>query len=373
MSNDIQAMLDVSHIMVAFVRAAIRQEPYKETLPESLDWRALYCLAQRHKLVAAVWRGISISGYEMPEDIAAKWRHRAEQALSKELRFEYELSEIFRAFDKEGIAYLHLKGNLIRDFWPQRGIREFSDHDILIRKEQRQQVEQVMLSLGYTAQTPGEVHDVYHKAPIYNVEIHLSLFAARLEYAAYFNRVWERVLPDGKTGYGYRMTNEDFYLYFLAHFAKHYQNGGAGLRSFADLYLMRQRAILDDVGYETVHRKLEELGLWSCVSQLYRIADVFFDNSQEDIPEQVWQFIVTGGAYGSYHWRVHNQVRRLGKLRFIFTRLFPPYGTMCIWFGVLRRVPVLLPVCWILRLIKCLFKREHWRRFIRDTRAVCRK
>lgn len=52
-----------------------------------------------------------------------------------------------------------------------------ADQDILYDSSRQNDVMNIMLGLGYSAESIGKSHhDVYHKPPIFNFEMHTALF-----------------------------------------------------------------------------------------------------------------------------------------------------------------------------------------------------
>ena len=70
-----------------------------------------------------------------------------------------------------------LKGSVLKDLYPENGMREMSDNDILFDASKREQSKVIMLSHSYTVEHYGEIyHDAYHKPPVLNFELHTVLF-----------------------------------------------------------------------------------------------------------------------------------------------------------------------------------------------------
>ena len=58
-------------------------------------------------------------------------------------------------------------------------------------------------------------------------------------------------------------------------------------------------------------------------------------------------YILGSGTYGTAKNHVENEVARRGKLGYLLSRAFMPYGLMCTLYPVLKKAPVLLPLCWV--------------------------
>lgn len=343
--------------LISLLRAALRNED-AVCAPPGLNWKKVYLLAEKQLIAATVYRAVEKSGV-CPEEVLRKWKASADAALRKELLFDGARREIFLAFDEQKIDYLPLKGILIKSFYPRKGMRQFADNDVLYKEKDHKKVKIIMESLGYKSEGLEAVHDVYMKDPVYNFELHRSLFDDRQEFFSYFEEVWSRAVKEEGENCAYRMTEEDFYIYFLAHFKKHYTNSGTGLRSFADLYLLRRNLSLNG---EYVRACLQATGMEAFEREVLEISDMLFGDEPRDLPEKTSCYIFSSGAYGSAENAVRNKMEKKGRVRGFLEIIFPPFKSMRINFPILRRLPFLLPVLWLVRLIRGLFSRRKWKR-----------
>lgn len=369
--SKLEYLLDLSDYLVTFIRVAITGVPENISLPSHFDWEALYTLSERHKLSSAAWRGIQTCQLNVPAPLYDKWYIRTQQALSKVLRFEHELAQIQSAFAKAGIDYVLMKGVSLQKYWPDKGLREFSDHDILIREEHRELAKETMFSLGYKNTHFGGVHDVYEKEPIYDVEIHVALFEPHFSFSPYFQDIWDRVEPVSGMEHQYCFTFIDFYLFFLFHFAKHAQNRGSGLRFYADLYLLQEGLRLTDEEQQTIIKKITELDPQHRVQELYTTTDSLFRNKGVLSP-QTKELIFSGNAYGGHTQSIYNSMREKGTWKYVIFRLFPSRSALVKRYKILQPLPFMLPFVWIYRFIHHFFTGFHRKRIFREIRDVKR-
>lgn len=137
-----------------------------------------------------------------------------------------------------------LKGAIIKEYYPVFGIRQMSDNDILFDEIRANDVWEIMVSLGYSAVKYNEGHrDDYQKPPFNHFEMHRVLFTESNNdiFSNYYKCVKNRLVKDEDNNYGYHFTNEDFYIYMIAHEYKHYSWGGTGIRSLLDTYVFLQK------------------------------------------------------------------------------------------------------------------------------------
>ena len=71
-------------------------------------------------------------------------------------RVEYaEMASIFAKMRNAGIWYMPLKGTVLKDCYPQFGMREMADHDILFDASRADDVKAIMIEMGYDAKHYG--------------------------------------------------------------------------------------------------------------------------------------------------------------------------------------------------------------------------
>jgi hypothetical protein len=353
--------------LIDLLRAAIRQTQTPPLPPEELDWRGVYLLANKHLVAATTYSTVQKTG-ACPQNVLQKWEKTATAALQKELLFDGAREEIFQEFDQAGIRYLPLKGIIVKNFYPRKGMRQFADNDILYDEKRGKDVEKIMLSLGYESKGVSAAHDVYQKPPVFNFELHRQLFVNE-QQNHYFKSVWERAVQEN--GYGYRMKNEDLYIYLLAHFKKHFSKGGAGLRSFADWYLIRKNVKIENPDY--LGACLRETDLTSFEKEVTEVSESLFGEEKKVVDKETLGYIFSSGAYGTEEHVAENRTKEHGRVGGLLLALFPPYYMMASRNPILRRLPVLLPFFWVERLITAPWSKRKRRNAALAVKASFRK
>ena len=156
------------------------------------------------------------------------------------------------------------------------------------------------------------------------------------------NSVWDvSYLIDNKK-YWYVMPDDLFYFYHIAHMAKHFENGGCGIRPFIDLW------ILDNIK-DSCKAKRDELlsrgELLKFTNTLRTLNGVWFDGKECDLlSSQMQDFLFNGGLYGSADNRVAlRQQKAGGKFGYVISRIFIPSSKLKKYYPVLEKHPWLLP------------------------------
>lgn len=166
-----------------------------------------------------------------------------------------------RILSDGGIDHMPVKGWYLRELYPAAELRTFGDIDVLIRKEDRKTVHELMVSRGYAVKTDWEPTYTYARgAELY--ELHTNLMDASLDdrsdLPAYFADAWSHArLVEGRC---YAPELSFHFLYTLCHLAKHLYGGGAGLRMYLDAALFI-RAHNDTLDWPVIRGEMEKLGL----------------------------------------------------------------------------------------------------------------
>ena len=143
---------------------------------KGLDISQLYQISVYHDIGAIVCMALESAGILDNADpqTAKAFRNIRNKSLRKVLLLDNGRAEIFRFLDENKIWHMPLKGVILKDYYPELGMRQMSDNDILYDAAFRKTMQQYMLSQGYTLGAKKAYEDDYFKLPVYNYEMHLS-------------------------------------------------------------------------------------------------------------------------------------------------------------------------------------------------------
>lgn len=287
---------------------------------KGMDLALLYHVADFHLLTGIVGYALESAGVCDPAFTQAK-----SKAIRKVILMDAEMKELFHRLDVAGIWYMPLKGSVLKDFYPAIGMRQMADHDILIDPSRAADVKDIMESLDFTTEHfDADVHDTYHKEPVCNFEIHRALFGESHDdkLVAYYRNVGERLLKG--PGFERRFTPEDFYLYMIAHEYKHYDGSGTGLRSLLDTYVFLSKTSLN---MDYVTDEAEKLGIRDFEEKNRSLSlHLFSGEALTDADQEMLDYILSSGTYGTITHRVENKMRKKGwsKIQYALDRFFVP-------------------------------------------------
>lgn len=321
---------------------------------DGMDLDALYRVASYHSLAGIIGYALDYAGVEHEA-----FRQAKAMAIRRAMILNAERKGILDQLEQAGIWYMPLKGAVMQTYYPQIGMREMSDNDILFDASRAADVRAIMEQRGYTTVIYGSEHrDEYHKPPVSNFEMHRTLFAPPRNklILTYYQDVKPRLIKNDDDQFGYHFTDEDFYLYMIAHEYKHYTWCGIGVRSLLDTYVFWKR-FGQTLDKELLQQRLEQLGLADFERSNRELALALF----ERIPltseqEQMLQYMVLSGTHGTKENEIRNSVQNNGSLiKYTVKRLFPSMNTVKKYHPVFYQHKLLLPFLPLYRLFK---KRE---------------
>ncbi len=338
--------------MIYLTACAINGKTPKQKRVEALDLPNLLEVCQKHILSACVAYALESSGIKDNDFTQAK-----EKAIRKNILLDAERTMIFKRFEAEKIWYMPLKGCILKDWYPSLGMRQMSDNDILIDDSRRDDVKDIMREFGFELKAEREAVDEYLKEPIYNFEMHGELF---MEYqvgpmADYYKGIKSRMLEDDINEYGYHFSNEEFYLFMLAHEYKHFTLGGTGVRSLVDTYIfLRKFGNLLDWKY--IKAELKKLNIEDFERNNRELAIKVFSMKQLSIEDKkLLDYYVMSGTYGNRNNHIENMVKYKGrgsKVKFLLYRFFPPMSALEVSVPWVTKSKLLIPLAYFYRFFR---------------------
>ncbi len=270
---------------------------------------------------------------------------------------KYYQDEIFGEFEKLGVEYLPMKGEILRNLYPIPEMRYSCDVDFYYYPEYEEKVFNVMKKYGFLRPNMYSDHHTLFQNENVTFEGHYDLTVE--EYSEFFKEKVASLKGNGTLKK--ELSNEDFYLYFITHSAHHFEIAGFGIRTVLDLYLYNKKV---DFNKEYCQNELEKLGFKTFENKMTELCQVWFENgeSSEEL-DLLTDFIFTSGSYGLAVNGFYNNMegttesQKSLKTKMFFKRLFPPYKTLKKRYAWLK-TPILLPIGWLVRIVSTPFKNK---------------
>lgn len=340
----IDAAQSTAECLIYLCRCAVNRKVPDAAALRSVDLESLYFLASRHMLASITGlalRAAGISTEKFDAAIAATCR--------KTIILDAEREQVSQMLNEAGIWFVTLKGSLIKDWYPEFGMRESADCDILFDRSCREQVRDIMTRLGYTVDSyGGGHHDVYLKPPVTNMQMHVELFGKGFadNLNNYFEGIHRKLVV--KSGTELAFLPSDLYIYLIAHEWHHFQKAGTGLRSLLDTYVVLQK-LRDTLNWDYLEDAFTELGIRDFEIQNRELALHLFETGELNGRNlDLLERYIASGVHGNLTFQVQNAVIKFGggfkgKAQYFFRRAFLPMSLVKKKFPLFYRWKILLP------------------------------
>lgn len=359
--------LNCARYCLDVIRCVMQEQPVPQ-LPEGVSLGALYDFSRMHNVEALVYHGIS--QLELPEEdpVLQHWSNRAQMLLTQSIVQLAERDVLFGVLEDAGMDYLPVKGSWLKECYPQIDFRQMSDLDILIRSQDRERAKKIMLQQGYReeAEENAPHHDGYQKKPYMAVELHIQLLPSSSKHRNYYHDIWEKAGSVEGMACCKRLNAEDEYIFFFLHLQKHLEDAGCGVRPILDSRVYREA--FPGMNRDYLNGEFQKLGIRELVQQTEDLADCWFQTGQP-LPEDLIplaESVLWSGTYGNLENTLQQRMDDLRKkyknpvmlqAAYWTSRFCRPMEEMQFNYPILEKLPFLLPVFWVVRIVKkCILK-----------------
>lgn len=338
-----------------------------ESLPEGVDLEELFVYQKNQSVANMAY--CALRQLDIPLERLKNHSDEYKMMLLREARFELSGQQVFDALEKARIPYIPMKGVIIKKLFPQESLRSFTDYDIYTA-DKVEETKTVMESLGFEVKKVAQYDIGYVKKPSLHFEMHSELFEEEYNFGGYFDKPFERaVLKSGQCRY--ELTDEDFYIHVFCHLYKHFTFGGCGLRQFMDIYVLTKELKLD---FQYIENEIEKLGLTGFYNTVNRINGLIFDGvKSKESDLEICEYIFSNGTFGTDKIIAVNEYNDTGenilwwKIKYFSNRWGLSYTGMKRQYPILKKLPILLPFCWVHKGLRvALFRRDVLKSQIND-------
>ena len=338
--------------IVELIKCALKGE--KPQLDVSFDFEKAYNFAQERQITPILFYGAScIDGFM--DTLIGKKFFKSTMNLSFYCSEQNEIiNSVNSEFKNNKIQHLMVKGTILRDMYPYPEMRLMSDADILIKEKDYSKIKPIMTGLGFVEQYESD-HELVWKKGDFTIELHKRLVPSyNKDYYKYFGDGWNLATRVDESTNESFMSPEDNFIYNFVHYAMHYRNGGIGVKHVTDFYVIMDKN--PGLDFKYIENELEKLQLLKFWENTKKLLDVWFNGVESDEKSEFMTRVIFGsGAYGTLEGKVNSEAIRTGntgknaKGKKLFRIIFPTFAGMKQKYPVLKKVPVLLPVMWVVR------------------------
>ena len=352
-------MRDFEKMLFALIRSEINNEKPDSSIIDIISASSLnevFELANKHSIVPIIADVLSKYNLFPDEHTSQLYKKTLFESVILQEKQSYELKRISDTFEKCEIAYIPLKGSFLRNYYSKPWLRTCSDIDVLVHPEDLENAKNELINLGYKFHFKGS-HDISFFSPSgIHVELHYAIIEENRASNSneILNEIWDYAEVE-KGKYGYQLLDEMFYFYHIAHMAKHFENGGCGIRSLIDLWILNHKFVFNKDKRTAL---LKEGNLHLFAKEIENLCEIWFSGKDENEFSTLLQnYILTGGVFGNIENNVAiQQQKHGGKFNFILKRIFMPYDKIKNLYPILKKHKYLLPLFEVYRWFDLIIK-----------------
>lgn len=283
------------------------------------DSAAILSVGMKQSIQPILYRGLKNCGAPK-EAVQASDKARMRHTYLA-VQFMEAAKAIGAAFDACGIAYVLLKGSVIRDLYPAPELRTSSDIDVLVHEEDLDRAVEVLEAQTDFRTLRRDFHDISMVNSRIHLELHFTLRHNAENIDRLLAKAWDHAAPTGE-GSRWAFSPEYQIFYVTAHMSRHFTNGGLGIRPFIDLWLLRHKTQFDEDAVREMCAKCDILAFYEACCAL---SEVWFGGgAHTETTRMLEGFCLSGGVYGSEHFYNAGMQRTKRGWRYIASRVFPP-------------------------------------------------
>lgn len=355
-----------------------------ENLTEA-EQKAVLKLAARHNVLPLCYEylskaeGFDATGY-------SKLQTKVFSTVVSQTKRTANFKKIYALLLDEGIKPLVMKGIICRNLYGELcDHRPSGDEDILVKKEDYFRLAEILEANGYIAEEvvtkktlSGKQEVTFRNKNGLNIEVHLNIIGtenkSRRRMNEYFENAFESavcITIDGQSYY--TLGYSEHYIYLFYHMFKHFAMTGVGIRQILDMFKFGE-CYKDKIDWQRVNKAIDAVGAGKLYGDVLEIGRLYWGFDVKNVfgvsfPDKLLSDIFASGAYGNEtSEQIGSKVKvlsametggRYSKLRSIF----PTVEAMREHYTVLYDFPFLLPVMWVVRIVRYIFRSKTGKTF----------
>ena len=234
--------------LFSLIRAGLDLETLEFQLsPDEIQ--GLFEFGKRQHILPIIYWGLKQADTCLDSDVMKAVDSEWGRGVRRHVLQNEALKKIRNTLDEVQIPYIPLKGAVLQNLYPSPEMRTCSDWDILVREEDlARAVKALETEAGFKA-----LDRAYHDVPLVDKHVHLELHFNLKEDMENIDRLliraWDFAEPS-EEGSSYTLTPEFQIFHVVANMSYHMAHGGLGIRSFIDLWLLRNETEYDEAVVE---------------------------------------------------------------------------------------------------------------------------
>ena len=351
-------MSDIMRTKEYFLKmiAAILCEQSIPSCPDDVNPSQLCKLASKNKVQGFLYLAIKNGSVTVPASVEASFKQVYMTNLMRDVTQSEERENIRKHFSEENIDFMFLKGSHLKELYPAPEIRYMVDMDILVHEKDLKKGQDFLLSQGFEQVMNNGKDIIFGKKPFLTIELHQMLFVEDYFMHDYFTDTWKR--SERVSEHEYKMSINDLYVYVLAHLAEHYLEAGSCFRPMMDLFLMEKK-LSETLDFNYINKQFKEIGIDRFAENVRNLYNCMFsDGEYDDDLETMENYIVLGAPVENADEVARAALTKKSKGKRLIETIFPSLKHMKLRYSILEKLPILLPIFWIVRIFEFVLSND---------------
>jgi hypothetical protein len=239
-------------LILASVKIQLGSEELEQLnalIPLIQDWETLTKNIIDRGIAPLLYKKLSLLSNQslIPEQVQTKLQQAYFKTVSRSIVLYNAFRKVAEALTANGISVIVLKGVYLCEWLYQDiGLRQFSDIDLLVKKEDGEKCLAILDGMGFkpfdssvTEFIGGQTEIVHHTPMVLNdvsVEIHIRLHRKSKNYAIKVNDFIQHAVPVTINKVQVKALNlNDLLIHLCVHLDKHFSSGNVQFTSFNDI------------------------------------------------------------------------------------------------------------------------------------------
>lgn len=301
------------------------------------DFSVLFSISKKHESAALIGYALSDCGVDIGRTKRDFFEEQTKCLFIYETQ-KHDLIELSELFGKNKVPFMPIKGAVIKELYSAPETRYSCDVDVLIKKTDYLRAVAVMKSAGYklpkSIKKEKDISAVAAGGTVFDLHSVFSVEKGNMLTEI----IWETAVPDKDNPYLFHASPEAIACYTADHAARHFKEGGCGIKTVADFIAINKKLSIDK---NLLNSLLEKTGNKKFYDGITRLIKAWREESQDEFTDAFGSFILDGGVFGTFEQSA--AMASVGEKHFILKKIFVPKAELEKTFPDLKKHPFFLP------------------------------
>ncbi len=349
-------IMETKKYFIKMVASVICEQPVP-AYHEGINLSQIFKLCSQNAVLSILFLAAKKGNLPLTEEVEKSLKSTYMINLVRDVSQAEERDYIREKFNEQNIDYMFLKGSHLKELYPAPEIRYMVDMDVLVQGKDLEKGRKILLERGFTLHADNGKDLIFTKKPCLTVELHQMLFVEDYFMHDYFENVWQKAESVGN--HEYKMSHNDLYVYTLAHLAEHYLDAGSCFRPTMDLFLMEKK-LGDKLDFTYINEQFKKIGIEKFAEKIRKLYNCMFaDGEYDDDLITMENYIILGPPVKNAEEAAKAAATKKTKSQRMLETAFPDLSHMRIRYPILKKFPFLLPILWVVRIIRYIFTKDE--------------